>query len=123
MTRLSQVVQTLRTAYDQPDLAERFELLYQAALHATGALIAARPVRQSRPRQLSAWVILDRNYPEFAQFAAYFTQHSRTRADSLAGLPGRITESLVADFARQVELYVDAVHHAVHAENTTQTAA
>jgi hypothetical protein len=81
----------LAEAQRQEDPAERFLTAYLAALRGAAALLAVhgRPHR-SRSRPTSAWVLLASTAPEFAGWAAFFAEHSATRAAVAAGTPNRV---------------------------------
>lgn len=98
-TVLEQARTLLSDARAAPTAAERLLIAHLAALRATAALLAvltstAIPVRR---RPTSAWVLLERALPEFADWAAYFAAGQGQRAVAAAGTHAAVTVEEAAE--------------------------
>ncbi len=95
--------------------ADRYAAAHRGALHTAAAVLAvrARPVasttrsRRSSPR--SAWDLLARVAPEFAEWALLFAAGAGKRAAAEAGLRHAVSEREADDLVREVEGFLRLV--------------
>lgn len=90
------------------DPADRYAIAHLAALRGAAAVLAAR-ARPTRGRQGSAWTLMTRVAPEFAEWAAFFAAGSAKRQAVQAGLPAGVTAREADDLVRQVALFLSLV--------------
>ena len=114
-TVLDQARALLDDARAEPVAADRFRIAHLAALRGTAALLAvltstAIPVRR---RPTSAWVLLERALPEFADWAAYFAAGQGRRAAAEAGLREVVTPGDAADLIVATTTFLGLVEAAV----------
>lgn len=114
-TVLGQARALLADARAEPVAADRFRMAHLAALRGTAALLAvltstAIPVRR---RPTSAWVLLERAMPEFAEWAAYFAAGQGRRAAAEAGARDGITTGEAAVLIGATTTFLGLVEAAV----------
>jgi HEPN superfamily protein len=114
-TVLGQSRALLADARAEPSALDRFRIAHLAALRGTAALLAvltstAIPVRR---RPTSAWVLLERAMPEFADWATYFAAGQGRRAAAEAGLAGAVTPSEADDLVEATTTFLGLVEAAV----------
>lgn len=90
------------------DPADRYAIAHLAALRAAAAVLAAR-ARPSGGRRGSAWSLMIKVAPEFAEWAAFFAAGSAKRQAVQAGLPAGVTAREADDLVRQVAVFVALV--------------
>jgi len=90
------------------DPADRYAIAHLAALRAAAAVLAAR-ARPTRGRRGSAWTLMTRVAPEFAEWAAFFAAGSAKRQAVQAGLPAGVTAREADDMVRQVAVFLSLV--------------
>lgn len=97
-----------RDAVAQPHPADRFRISHLAALRATAALLAARsePGRRLAHRPTSAWVLVLKIAPEFADWASYFAAGVAKRAAADAGVVGAVSDADAAEMLEAVRTYL-----------------
>ncbi|WP_305091702.1 SAV_6107 family HEPN domain-containing protein [Prescottella sp. R16] len=93
---------------------ERFRCAYLAALKGAAAVLAAcdgaaRAATGRRPRSRSAWVLMARAAPEFADWADYFAEHSALRAAIESGVTRSVESSAADRFYADVGRFLIAV--------------
>lgn len=96
------------------DAADRYAAAHLAALRAAAAVLAAR-ARPVRGRRGSAWELISRVAPEFAEWAAFFAAGSAKRQAAEAGLRSLVTAREADDMVRQVAAFLDLVEDALAA--------
>lgn len=94
------------------DPADRYAIAHLAALRGAAAVLAAR-ARPTRGRQGSAWTLMSRVAPEFAEWAAFFAAGSAKRQAVQAGLPAGVTAREADDLVRQVALFLALVGESI----------
>lgn len=92
---------------------DRYSRAHLAALKAAAAVLAVRARPRRRPRPTSAWVLLSTVAPEFAEWSAFFTATSATRAVAEAGVRRLVTSRDADDLVRQVGVFLRVVERAV----------
>jgi hypothetical protein len=97
------------------DPADRYAIAHLAALRAAAALLAAR-ARPTRGRRGSAWTLMTRVAPEFAEWAAFFAAGSAKRQAVQAGLPAGVSAREADDLVRQVAAFVSLVGESIGAD-------
>lgn len=102
----------LTGALRAPTAAERYAAAHLAALRAAAAVLAAR-ARPTTGRRASAWDLLTRVAPEFAEWAAFFAAGSAKRQAVQAGIPRTISEREADDMVRQSAEFLGLVRAAV----------
>lgn len=90
---------------------DRYAQAHLAALRAAAAVLAARARPRRRTRPTSAWVLLAAVAPEFAEWSAFFTAASATRAAAEAGVHRLVTARDADDLIRQVSEFLSLVEH------------
>ncbi len=95
-----------------PTAAQRYAAAHLAALRAAAAVLASR-ARPTTGRRASAWDLLTRVAPEFAEWAAFFAAGSAKRQAVQAGIPRIISEREADDMVRQSEEFLGLVRAAV----------
>ncbi len=88
--------------------ADRYAAAHLAALRAAAAVLAAR-ARPVRGRRGSAWELMAKVAPEFAEWAAFFAAGSAKRQAAEAGLTRLVTGREADDMVRQVSAFLDLV--------------
>lgn len=93
---------------------ERFRCAYVGALKGAAAVLAAtegraRSAGVRRPRSRSAWALMARAAPEFAEWADYFAEHSALRASIEAGVTRAVTDADADRFYSEVGTFLTAV--------------
>ncbi|MGH3929309.1 MAG: SAV_6107 family HEPN domain-containing protein [Pseudonocardiaceae bacterium] len=92
---------------------DRYAQAHGAALRAAAAVLAARARPRRRARPTSAWVLLAAVAPEFAEWSAFFTATSATRAAAEAGVRRLVTTRDADDLVRQADEFLSLVERAV----------
>ena len=94
-TVLAQARALLADAHGQPGASDRYRIAHVAALRGTAALLAvvAAGTAPVRRRPTSAWVLLERGLPEFAEWAAFFAAGQGRRAAAEAGARGAVSDA------------------------------
>lgn len=92
--------------------ADRYAAAHLAALRGAAAVLAAR-ARPVRGRRGSAWELMSKVAPEFAEWAAFFAAGSAKRQAAEAGLFRLITAREADDMVRQVAAFLDLVQEAL----------
>lgn len=101
----------LREASAAPTCDERFLAAHLGALRAAAAILAAEPGPSPR-RPSSAWMLLAKAQPEFADQARDFEAGARVRAAIEAGVPGAVSPERADDeLRRAIALLGDAQLH------------
>ncbi|CAO5232924.1 SAV-6107-like HEPN domain-containing protein [Frankia sp. AgKG'84/4] len=97
-----------------PRAGQRYALAHLAALRAAAAVLAdrARPRPGRRGRPVSAWCLLVRVAPEFAEWADFFAAGAGRRAAAEAGL-NVVGRREADDLVRQVGLFLGVVEDAL----------
>jgi hypothetical protein len=114
-TVLGQARALLGDARAEPLAADQFRIAHLAALRGTAALLSvvtskAVPVRR---RPTSAWVLLERALPEFADWAAYFAAGQGQRAAAEAGVREVVSVDEAADLIRATTTFLGLVEAGV----------
>jgi hypothetical protein len=101
-----------RDAISQPLPADQFRIAHLAALRATAALLATRAEAGPRAahRPTSAWVLVLKVVPEFAEWASYFAAGVPKRAAADAGAIGAVSADDAAELIEAVRVYLALVH-------------
>jgi hypothetical protein len=98
---LSQARTVLADAAATPEMGERFRLAHLAALRVAAAVVASRSrPPATRRRLMSVWVVLEREAPEYADWAAYFAAGAAQRAAVEAGSLSAVSEREADDQLR-----------------------
>lgn len=95
-----------------PLAADRFAAAHRGALHTAAAVLAvrARPaLRARRGNPRSAWELLARVAPEFAEWALLFAAGAGKRAAAEAGLRHAVSGREADDLVREVEGFLSLV--------------
>ncbi len=92
--------------------ADRYAAAHLAALRGAAAVLAAR-ARPVRGRRGSAWELMTKVAPEFAEWAAFFAAGSAKRQAAEAGLTRLVTAREADDMLRQVSAFLDLVDQAL----------
>ena len=92
--------------------ADRYAAAHLAALRAAAAVLAAR-ARPVRGRRGSAWELITKVAPEFAEWAAFFAAGSAKRQAAEAGLHRLVTAREADDMLRQVSAFIDLVEESL----------
>ncbi len=95
---------------DQP--TERYAAAHLAALRGAAAVLATK-ARPGRGRQASAWELLTRLAPEFAEWAAFFAAGSSKRQAAEAGIARLVSPREADDMVRQCAAFLDLVEAAL----------
>ncbi len=95
---------------DQP--TDRYAAAHLAALRAAAAVLATK-ARPGRTRQASAWELLAKLAPEFAEWAAFFAAGSAKRQAAEAGITRFVTPREADDMVRQCAAFLDLVEAAL----------
>jgi hypothetical protein len=112
---LAQARALWRDAVAQPLPADRFRIAHLSALRATAALLAVRsePGRRLAHRPTSAWVLVLKIAPEFADWAAYFEAGVAKRAAADAGVLAAVSEAEGSEMLEAVRTYLFLVDAAM----------
>lgn len=102
--------------------ADRYAAAHLAALRGAAAVLAAR-ARPVRGRRGSAWELMSKVAPEFAEWAAFFAAGSAKRQAAEAGLSRLITAREADDMVRQVTAFLDLVEEALEPVGSRRSAA
>ncbi|MCL2781021.1 MAG: SAV_6107 family HEPN domain-containing protein [Actinomycetia bacterium] len=90
--------------------AERFRLAHLAALRTSAAVFAERARPAARRRKLcSAWALIERLAPEYAEWAAYFAAAAGKRAAVEAGAFGAVSAREADDQLRAAQQFLALV--------------
>lgn len=92
--------------------ADRYAAAHLAALRAAAAVLAAR-AKPVRGRRGSAWELISKVAPEFAEWAAFFAAGSAKRQAAEAGLHRLVSGREADDMVRQVAAFLDLVDEAL----------
>lgn len=95
---------------DQP--TDRYAAAHLAALRGAAAVLATK-ARPARARQASAWDLLARLAPEFAEWSAFFAAGSAKRQAAEAGLARYLSAREADDMVRQCAAFLDLVEAAL----------
>ena len=109
---LADAARGLSRAMAAEGAAERYAAAHLAALRAAAAVLAAR-ARPVRGRRGSAWDLLAKVAPEFAEWAAFFAAGSAKRQAAEAGISRLIGEREADDMVRQSGAFLALVEEAV----------
>ncbi|MGH3626760.1 MAG: SAV_6107 family HEPN domain-containing protein [Sciscionella sp.] len=112
---LEQAQRGLVEAEREREPGPRFAAAYLSALRAAAAVLAlrGRPHR-GRSQPTSAWHLLARLAPEFAEWAAFFADCSHASAAVQAGITRVVTQRGADDLLRQSGEFLELVGRAVH---------
>ncbi|MGH3941380.1 MAG: SAV_6107 family HEPN domain-containing protein [Pseudonocardiaceae bacterium] len=110
---MEQARQLLLAAECAAHPVDRYSQAHVAALRAASAVLAARARPRRRTRPTSAWVLLSAVAPEFAEWSAFFTATSATRAAAEAGVHRLVTTRDADDLVRQAGEFLSLVERAV----------
>ena len=91
------------------DPADRYVAAHLAALRSAAALLSVRPRGVRPPRQASAWVLLAKAAPEFAEWAAFFAAGASKRQAAEAGIARSIGAREADDLVRQASAFLDLI--------------
>ncbi len=95
---------------DQP--TDRYAAAHLAALRGAAAVLATK-ARPGRARQASAWDLLAKLAPEFAEWAAFFAAGSAKRQAAEAGITRFVSPREADDMVRQCAAFLDLVEAAL----------
>ncbi|MET0965810.1 MAG: SAV_6107 family HEPN domain-containing protein [Nakamurella sp.] len=93
-------------------VADRYATAHLAALRAAAAVLAAR-ARPVRGRRGSAWELISKVAPEFAEWASFFAAGSAKRQAAEAGINRLVSPREADDMIRQVGAFIDLVEDAL----------
>ncbi|MEP6560241.1 MAG: SAV_6107 family HEPN domain-containing protein [Nakamurella sp.] len=93
-------------------VADRYASAHLAALRAAAAVLAAR-ARPVRGRRGSAWELISKVAPEFAEWAAFFAAGSAKRQAAEAGIHRLVSAREADDMVRQVAVFLGLVEEAL----------
>ena len=105
---LTDATRGLGNAIAATTVADRYAAAHLAALRAAAAVLAAR-ARPVRGRQGSAWELMSKVAPEFAEWAAFFAAGSAKRQAAEAGIARLVSPRDADDMVRQVAAFLDLV--------------
>jgi hypothetical protein len=111
---LSDATRGLGTAMAATTVADRYAAAHLAALRAAAAVLAAR-ARPVRGRRGSAWELISKVAPEFAEWAAFFAAGSAKRQAAEAGIQRLVSPREADDMVRQVAAFLDLVEDSLRA--------
>jgi len=94
-------------------VADRYAAAHLAALRAAAAVLAAR-ARPVRGRRGSAWELMSKVAPEFAEWAAFFAAGSAKRQAAEAGIARLVSPRDADDMVRQVAAFLDLVEDSLN---------
>jgi hypothetical protein len=107
---LRQAADGLAEAHGADDPLRRYPAAYLAALRAAAAVLAVRARPQPRRGATrNVWELLAEVAPEFAEWAAFFSACSATRAAAEAGIARLVGRRDADDMVRQAEQFVGLV--------------
>jgi hypothetical protein len=107
---LRQAADGLTEAHRAEDPLLRYPAAYLAALRAGAAVLAVRARPQTRRGATrNVWELLAEVAPEFAEWAAFFSSCSATRAAAEAGIARLVGRRDADDMLRQAEQFVGRV--------------
>lgn len=89
---------------------DRYAAAHLAALRAAAAVLAAR-AKPVRGRRGSAWELMSKVAPEFAEWAAFFAAGSAKRQAAEAGLHRLVSAREADDMVRQASIFLDLVEN------------
>jgi hypothetical protein len=102
---LSGALRSLETAITSQRAGERYVAAHLAALRAAAALLAAH-ARPNTRKPTSAWVLVSKVVPDFAEWAAFFASCAGKRAAAEAGLGGAVTPREADDMVRDANEFI-----------------
>lgn len=102
---LSGALRSLDTAITSQRAGERYVAAHLAALRAAAALLAAH-ARPNTRKPTSAWVLVSKVVPDFAEWAAFFASCAGKRAAAEAGLGGAVTPREADDMVRDANEFI-----------------
>ena len=105
---LSAALRSLDAAIVASRPSQRYAAAHLAALRACAALLAAT-ARPATRRPTSAWLLLAKMAPEYAEWAAYFSAGAGKRALAEAGVETAVSEREADDLMRDVQEFIDIV--------------
>ena len=91
---------------------DRYAAAHLAALRGAAALLATK-ARPGRGRQASAWDLLAKLAPEFAEWSAFFAAGSAKRQAAEAGIARLVSPREADDMVRQCAAFLDLVEAAL----------
>jgi SAV_6107-like HEPN len=107
---LRQAADGLAEAHRADDPLRRYPAAYLAALRAAAAVLAVRARPQPRRGATrNVWELLAEVSPELAEWAAFFSACSATRAAAEAGIARLVSRRDADDMLRQAEQFVGLV--------------
>ncbi len=105
---LSNALRSLNTAISSERASERYVAAHIAALRAAAALLASH-AQPNKRRPTSVWVLLVNRFPEFSEWAQFFTVTAKKRAAAEAGVRDAVTPREADDLVRDAQDFIDAV--------------
>jgi hypothetical protein len=110
LSLLRQAADGLTEAHRSADPLLRYPAAYLAALRAGAAVLAVRARAQTRRGATrNVWELLAEVAPEYAEWAAFFSSCSATRAAAEAGIARLVGQRDADDLLRQAEQFVGIV--------------
>ena len=91
---------------------DRYAAAHLAALRGAAAILATK-ARPGRSRQASAWTLLSKLAPEFAEWGTFFAAGSAKRQAAEAGITRLISAREADDMVRQCAIFLDLVEAAL----------
>ena len=110
---LTDATRGLGNAMAATTVADRYAAAHLAALRAAAAVLAAR-ARPVRGRRGSAWELISKVAPEFAEWAAFFAAGSSKRQAAEAGIQRLVSPRDADDMVRQVAAFLDLVEESLN---------
>jgi hypothetical protein len=110
---LTDATRGLGNAMSATTVADRYAAAHLAALRAAAAVLAAR-ARPVRGRRGSAWELISKVAPEFAEWAAFFAAGSSKRQAAEAGIQRLVSPRDADDMVRQVAAFLDLVEESLN---------
>ena len=112
---LDRAAECLREAAETTDVPQRYALAHVSALRATAALLAARatPTLSKRRKQPTAWYLLAKVAPEFADWATFFAAGASKRAAAEAGSRRAVTSREADDLIRDATCFLHLIEDAL----------
>lgn len=100
-------------AMSSVELTDRYAAAHLGALRAAAAVLATRAKPSTRGRRPSAWDLLSKVAPEYAEWSAFFAAGSSIRQQAQAGLGRMLTTRVVDDMVRQSAQFIELVRVAI----------
>lgn len=105
---MADAYRVLGRAMSSPETADAFADSHLAALRGAAAVLATR-TRPRRMARASAWDLLARVAPEFAEWAVYFASASSRRHAIVAGMQVTVSQRDVDDMVRATGQFLELV--------------